>query len=125
MQYSTPTTTSESTSEGRMKVDAGCCHNKKKCLKCSIKKYSGKGGPGNIDPMGFGVSKTSVSVSFNKKPLLKKSKSIKKIIGTGFRAGKSLISLSKLMKPPKISNLFKPGGSTKILKVKGIIKKAF
>ena len=37
MQYSGHTTTADSTSEERMKVDAGCCqHGKKKCLKCAI-----------------------------------------------------------------------------------------
>lgn len=45
MQYSGPTTTAESSSEGRMKTDAGCCpHGLKKCLKCAIKKAPSKVG---------------------------------------------------------------------------------
>jgi hypothetical protein len=41
-QYSGPTTTANSKSEGRLVVGAGCQHKKKKCLKCAVK--DGKGG---------------------------------------------------------------------------------
>lgn len=40
-QYSGPTTTANSTQEGRMKVDAG---KKEKIIKKVVKKYNGKGG---------------------------------------------------------------------------------
>ncbi len=44
MPDSTARTTETSKSEGRLKVDAGCCHGRKRCLKCAIKPKDGMGG---------------------------------------------------------------------------------
>jgi len=55
-QFSGPTTTSDSASDGRLKVGAGCPHGRKKCLKCAMGKCKkdGKGGPG-MPPLNFSV----------------------------------------------------------------------
>jgi hypothetical protein len=46
MQDQEARTTATSQAEGRLKVDAGCQHRKRKCLKCTMGKIKdGKGGP--------------------------------------------------------------------------------
>jgi hypothetical protein len=65
-QYSTPITTAESKGDGRLKVDAGSMHKKKKIVKSAVCAYKndGKGGVNlNNTPPGYGTPAVSSSGS--------------------------------------------------------------
>ena len=113
MQYSESTTTADSQSEGRLKVDAGMCpHGKRgKCLKCAIKKSKkdGQGGPGYFSPPGYGAPK-----SYSKLKEVAKNPSLRKKVKS-FKFS-SIKSKGKKMSFGKAVNSKQSGSLKKFIK---------
>lgn len=107
MQYSGPTTTETSKTEGRLKVDAG----KKKLLKQMVKSCDGAGGPGMA---GYGKSPTTSSY----KP--KGNKSSPKFSGA-FKL-KKISALSSMVKASKFKS-FKKASTSKAKSFSSLMSK--
>jgi hypothetical protein len=123
MQQSTPITTADSISDGRMKNSV--YSSKKKLLKMAVK--NGKGGPGGLSSIGYGVKKAGFSIksSFSGKGKSKKAK--------GISVPSSSSLLKSLLKDKKASSFkikitrFKSPKlkSIKLKKLRKSIKSAF
>lgn len=135
-QYSAPTTTADSKSDGRLKVGAGCSHGKKKCLKCAISKHDGKGGstmPKLNFPIGEGgygasAAQKNIKPAGSGLPLFsgKKHKSLRVPGGLKPKGGKalkfSLKSTSALFKSMKLGKGPKIPKGMKARSLKAILR---
>lgn len=94
MQEIGPITTATSQAEGRLKVGAGCQHNKKKCLKCAIKKSKkdGKGGI-SIPAPSYGKQSTRMTSKSHRASVQSGGLSLK-----GYKKLKSLAGAAPKMK---------------------------
>ena len=124
-QYSGPTTTATSQTDGRLKVAAGCSHKKSKCLKCAISKKDGAGGPGlKIDPVGYGATSAQKNIipKLAISPMTSKPHRSKSVTaGLKLKKAKSISSsIKSLGKKMKFAKALKSSG--KMASLKGLLK---
>ena len=133
-QFSTPTTTADSSKDGRLIVGVG---SPKKCLKCAIKKtkhdgaggcghkkHDGKGGSGLPAPVSYGASNIKTPSAFNG---LAASMTSKPHRAGAVSGGLKIKGIKKLKKFSSASSgKMKFGkalvGSTKSSSLKGVLK---